>query len=75
VVDADDPRVAIGLRNAAGALLAAVVVIDTVAPIVTRWRRAAATKAINVVDQVAPTENFLLDLALILLRTSDRQRS
>ena len=75
MVGADDAAVTKALRSAGLGLLAVVVVIDAFAPIVTRVRRAAATKAINVVDHVAPTENFLLDAALGLLRTSDHPRS
>ena len=61
MVGADDAAVTKALRSAGLGLLAVVVVIDAFAPIVTCVRRAAATKAINVVDHVAPTENFLPD--------------
>jgi len=33
-------------------------------PVLVRWRRAVAAKAVGWVDQVAPTENFLLDAAV-----------
>jgi hypothetical protein len=63
------------LRWAGIASLVTVAVIDAIAPSITKWRRAAATKAINVADGLAPTENFLLDVALGLLAASDRKRS
>jgi hypothetical protein len=69
------PSVTKALRGAGLGMLAAVIAADALAPAITRWRRAAATRAINVADQVAPTEHLLLDVALGLLHMSDRLRA
>jgi len=71
----DDLGVTKALRRTGFGVLAAVIVIEALTPIVTRWRRAAAARAIDVANRVAPTENVLLDVALVLLRTSDDRRS
>jgi len=63
------------LRGVGFALLGSAIAIDVFGPVVVRWRRAAAARAVGWVDQVAPTEHFLLDAAIELLRASEPRRS
>ena len=75
MVGSQAPGVTKALRWTGLGCLAAVVAVDIAIPIVTRWRRAAATKAIQIADHVAPTERFMLDAALGLLRASNQGRT
>jgi hypothetical protein len=63
------------LRTAGLALLAGAIVIDAFAPVLVRWRRAVAANAVKLLDDVAPTENVLLDVSIGLLHVSDRWRT
>lgn len=63
------------LRGLGLALLGAAIVIDMVGPVIVGWRRSVALRAINFVDEAAPTENFLLDAAVELLHVSETRRA
>ncbi len=63
------------LRGLGLALLGAAIAIDMIGPVIVGWRRSVALRATNWVDEAAPTENFLLDAAVELLRASETRRA
>jgi len=63
------------LRTAGLVLLAGAIAVDAFGPVILRWRRAVAANAVKLLDDVAPAENFLLDVSIGLLHVSDRWRT